>query len=192
MLLAWLQKILLTEGFTHHPQEHAVRQYAACFFLTAVLNLCRSTGAKPWECGTCHATFGDQSSCARHIREQHSGETHVCPHCNSTYGFMTFLWRRRVLIRLHCSNKRASDFIHHMLASHNIEKTSVDLEKCRKLVDVSEKTPRLTPPGMPVRRSHPPSRARGVLPKRNEPVVVISGSEHEGAETLFIVNARKS
>ncbi|KAM5535489.1 hypothetical protein V8D89_010826 [Ganoderma adspersum] len=124
------------------------------------------TGAKPWVCGICETPFGDQSSCARHQREQHTGMTHFCPYCNST-------------------NKRASDFQNHLLASHNIEKGSVNTTEYRFAMDTSleslEEKGQFKLPGMngiAIRRSHPPPRARSAMSKATEPVVVISGVEH--------------
>ncbi|PIL37341.1 transcription factor [Ganoderma sinense ZZ0214-1] len=125
------------------------------------------TRARPWVCGTCFMSFGDQSSCARHQREQHARKTHFCPYCTST-------------------NKRASDFQNHLFASHKIEKGSINTAEYRWSIDISleslEEKPQFKLPGMSgiaMRRSHPPPRARGAVGKTAEPVVTISGVKHE-------------
>ncbi|KAI1796179.1 hypothetical protein LXA43DRAFT_656525 [Ganoderma leucocontextum] len=126
------------------------------------------TGEKPWLCGECATPFGDQSSCARHQRELHTGLTHFCPYCQST-------------------NKRASDFQNHLVASHNINKGSLDTAQYKLSVKVSledlEGLPQFNLPGMngiAIRRSHPPPRARSAVTIPSKPMVVISGVEHEG------------
>lgn len=96
-----------------------------------------------------------------------------------------------------CSNKRASDFQNHLLASHNIEKGSVNTTEYRFAMDTSleslEEKDQFKLPGMngiAIRRSHPPPRARSAIAKAAEPIIVISGVEHGG--TLKLSNIDQS
>lgn len=103
-------------------------------------------------------------------------------------------------IHLHfCSNKRASDFQNHLLASHNIEKGSVNTTEYRFPMNTSleslEAKDQFKLPGMngiAIRRSHPPPRARSTMTKAAEPVVVISGAEDEGTSKLSMVPYEKA
>ncbi|KAI0774475.1 hypothetical protein C8Q74DRAFT_837805 [Fomes fomentarius] len=79
------------------------------------------TGEKPWHCPAldCDRAFADQSSCARHFKEQHTGMTYFCPHCNST-------------------NKRLTEFRNHLLKVHQIPKAKeAELEPYRQAFDIS-------------------------------------------------------
>ena len=91
----------------------------------------------------------------------------------------------------HHSNKRASEFINHLLASHGVEKGSVDTSKYKLSENISlealEDMPQFKGKnGIAIRRSRSPSRARGVAANTVEPVVIISGVGNEGTQTLSI------
>ena len=103
-----------------------------------------------------------------------------------------------MLIRANYRNKRASEFLHHLLASHGVEKKSVDTSKYKLPENISlealEDMPQFKGKnGIAIRRSHGPSRARGAAVNAVEPVVVISDIEHghQGTQT-FMVSVQKS